>query len=114
MTIQYVYYGEIKEDKMEAWIKWWRNEENVRKFKETMTEGMTLKGIYVAISGTASYDYEMWVELDNWGVLDKDRENQRQAALFREFIQEHGIVDKWQRTRAFRTVHDVKSPIMDI
>lgn len=113
-TIQYVWYGEIKEGKMEAWIKWWRNEENMRRYKEALTEGMTLKGIYLGINGTVSYDYEMWFEVDNWGVLDKDRENPKTAALFKEFFEEHGFVDKWARTRAFRTVHDVKSPILDV
>jgi hypothetical protein len=113
MTIQYVWYGEIKEGKMEAWIKWWRNEENVRKYKEALTEGMTLKGIYIGINGTVPYDYEMWFEIDDWGVLDKDRENEKMAALFREFVAEHGMVDKWGRTRMFRTVHDVKSPMWD-
>ncbi len=113
MTIQYVWYGEFNEGKSEAWIKYWRDEENVRKWREAATEGMTLKGIYVAINGTASYDWELRFELENWAVLDKDRDNQRTATLFREFVEEHGYTQKWARTRVFRTVHDVKSPLFD-
>ena len=78
-----------------------------------MTEGMTLTGVYVVINSTAKHDYELWYEIDNWQVLDKDRENTQNSALFREFFEEHGDTDEWTRTKALRTVHDVRSALFD-
>ncbi len=114
MTIQYVWYGKLKEDKQTEWIKFWRNEENIRRLNEVMTEGMRFKGVYVVINGTASHDYEIWYELDNWAVLDKDRENPRSTELFKEFFEKFGYTDEWSQTKALRTVHDVKSALGDL
>ena len=71
-----VYYGKFK-GFMESkkFIDWFLNEENMRNYKAAFTEGMKLVDIYFPILGTADHDVEMWMEVDNWAVLDKDRDN---------------------------------------
>ncbi len=113
MPIQWVWYGKLKDEKFQPWLEWWRNEDNMKRVKETATEGMKFMGLYVTINSTVEHDYELWWELENWAVLDRERDNEESAELMKDLFKEHGWVWEWNRTKVFRTVHDVKSPIFD-
>jgi len=107
------FYGELKENKSHDYIKWWRDEENVKKFKESLTEGMKFLNIYFTINQTAKHDYEIWYEVDNWAVLDKARNNKKMTALNRGVYEKMGMPIKWSLMKVFRSATDVKNPLFD-
>ncbi|MHA2403394.1 MAG: hypothetical protein ACXADH_10425 [Candidatus Kariarchaeaceae archaeon] len=114
MPIQYVWYGKYKEDKAMDSINWWRNEENIKRYKELLTEGMKFIGMFITIEGTADHDWELWLELDNWGVLDKNRGNKELNQFMKEsFFDKFGFANDWMKTKAFRTATDVRHAFLD-
>ena len=103
--------GKFKNYKMsQGFMAWFRNEENMAKYKASLTEGMKLVDIYFPILDTADHEVEIWFEMENWAVLDKDRENDKMKAVLTEMVQELGIdIFEWSRSKALRTLHDVQS-----
>jgi len=93
----------------QSFIAWFRNEENMAKYKAALTEGMKLVEIYFPILETADHDVETWFEIDNWAVMDKDRVNNKMKSLITELVQEIGIdIFEWSKSKALRTLHDVQ------
>lgn len=107
------FYGEFKEEKGPEFINWWRDEANVKKFKENMTPGMKLVDVFFTINQTAKHDFEIWYEVDNWGVLDKDRENKKMQNFQKELYEKYGNFFQWALMKVLRTATDVKHPRLD-
>lgn len=102
------WYGKIKEGKVSDYAKFWRNKENVEQLKNSLTDGMKLIGVYFTILDTTDYDVEVWYEIDNWEVLDRDRENSKMREFNKQIYEKYGNVLEWSRSKVFRSAVDVK------
>jgi hypothetical protein len=100
-----IWYGTFKDLKAPAWIKWMR--QNRSKIDDAQVSGSKYIETYLTINGTADHDFEMWFEIDNWEVLDRDRGNQKVVEINKEIFKEMGLTFDWTRTRFLRTVDDV-------
>ncbi len=111
ITMYWVTYGKFRSYiDNQGFIAWFRNEGNMAKYKAALTDGMKLVEIYFPILNTAEHEVEIWFKIDNWAVLDKDRENEKIRAVLTEMIRELGVdMFEWIRTKALRTLHDVQS-----
>ncbi|MFX1284583.1 MAG: hypothetical protein ACFFB5_13060 [Promethearchaeota archaeon] len=101
-----VWYGKFKELKDAAWIKWMRK--NKKRIEEVLIPGMKFIGVYIIINATADHDFEMWYEIDNWAVLDRERDNKKAEELNLEMFAEIGMPFEWMHTKFLRTLDDVK------
>lgn len=110
ITMYWVTIGKFRNYKSnQGFIAWFRNEGNMTKYKAAQTDGMKLVEIYFPILNTADHDVEMWFEIDNWTVLDRDRENEKIRAVLTEMVGEHGPdMFEWMKTKFLRTLHDVQ------
>ncbi|MHA2053616.1 MAG: hypothetical protein ACXAB2_12610 [Candidatus Hodarchaeales archaeon] len=104
----WVSYGEFKQLKNIDYLKWFQK--NRTRIEESLVDGMKLIDFYVVINSTADHDFEMWFEIDNWAVLDRERDNPKAVKLNQEMFEEMGIPIKWMRTKALRTISDTKDP----
>ena len=104
----FVQYGTLKEGKIIDFAKFWRNKENVDRLKSALTDGMKFLGVYFTILNFEDYDFEVWYEIDNWEVLDRDRENQKMKELNQELFKKYGYAFESVRTKVLRSVEDVK------
>ncbi|MHA2224629.1 MAG: hypothetical protein ACXAC8_05465 [Candidatus Hodarchaeales archaeon] len=102
----WVWYGKFKESKDIDHMKWFQK--NRSRLEESLTNGMRLIDYYMVINSTADHDYEMWFEIDNWAVLDRDRDNQKMVELNQEMFKEMGMPFEWIRSKALRTISDTK------
>lgn len=102
----WVWYGKFKELKDIEYMKWFQK--NRSRIEEVLVDGMKLIDFYVVINGTAEHDFEVWYEIDNWEVLDRERDNPKEVELNQEMFKEMGIFFDWVRTKALRTISDTK------
>ena len=63
-------FGRFKELKAKLFVDWFTNENNLKKFKEALPDGVRFKGAFLVSFGHADHDYEIWYEVDNYAVLD--------------------------------------------
>ena len=103
----YVGYGRFKELKGKIWSDWLSNEENVKKFQNALPKGARFVGAYMIVAG-AEHDYEIWYEIDNWGVLDTWRDHEPWGKLVEELAKESGFLWKWGNVKFLRAVNNMK------
>lgn len=97
------WYGKIKQNLLGEFFKFWSSNDNIEKFKATLTDGMKLAGIYFVILQTDNHDVEFWYEMDNWEVLDRDRLNSKHFEVLPESL--HAPYE-WRRVKVMRSPND--------
>ena len=102
----WVWYGKLKNLEDIEYMKWFQK--NRSRIEEVLVDGMKLVDFYVVINSTAEHDFEVLYEIDNWEVLDRDRDNTKMVELNKEMFKEMGIPFDWIRTKALRTISDTK------
>ena len=100
------WYGKIVPSKIGGFAEWWMNKENLGRVRNSMTEGMRFVGIYFVILQTDSHDVEMWYEMDNWEVLDRDRFNKKFDEINNELYEKLGNFYEWRRMKVMRSPED--------
>ena len=92
---------------MGKFAEWWGKKENIDRVKNSLTEGMRFVGIYFVILQTDDHDVEIWYEMDNWEVLDRDRFNKKFDEINSELYEKLGNYYVWRRVKVLRTPDDV-------
>ena len=105
----YIAFGRFKELKMKVFADWFMNEENVRKLQEAIPDGARFKGAFLVDEGHADHEWEIWYEIDNYGVLDNwtyDK-NPKLKEFGEEIAKTLGVIYKWGRGKFLKPVSDI-------
>ncbi len=107
----YITSGSFKEGKAKVFQDWWTKEENIKKLKDSLPNGVKHIGTYVVVVSSADHDFEQWWELDNWASLDAwkkevDNPNSNYHKTMKELKKELRGVVEFGRTKFLRPVKE--------
>lgn len=105
----YIGYGKFRPLKAKGFVDWFNNKDNVKKLQASIPDGARFVGAFLTTIGHADHDYEIWYEIDNYGVLDNwTNKNPKVKSFGEEIAREFGLIAKWAHTRILKPVSDVE------
>lgn len=109
-----VAYGKFKMGRRFEFINWFRNEDNVRNFKESLPEGVEFRNIYFVDRG-ADHDFEIVYEISGYAVLDKwNMHNEKLKAQMQRFMLDLGFYAESFNEKFLKSLEEIDTIDEDV
>ncbi|MHA2101351.1 MAG: hypothetical protein ACW99A_22060 [Candidatus Kariarchaeaceae archaeon] len=107
-------YGKFKVGRGFDFYNWFRNEDNLRKFKESLPEGVEFKNIYFVDRG-ADHHFEIVYKISGYAVLDKwNMHNEKFKAQMQQFMLDIGFYTESFNEKFLKTIDEFDAMDEDV
>ena len=107
-TMYYIAYGKFRPLRAKGFVDWFNNKDNVKKLQDSLPDGARFVGAFLTTLGHADHDYEIWYEIENYGVIDNwNNKNPKVKAFAEEIAKNFGLIAEWANVRTLKPVSDV-------
>ncbi len=102
-----VYYGKFKMGRGFDFVNWFRNPENMEKFKNSLPEGVKYKNIYFVDRG-ADHHFEIVYEISGYAVLDQwNFHNLQFKNQMQSFLMDLGFYTEEDNEKFLRSIDEI-------
>lgn len=103
-----VAYGKFKPGRIFDFVNYFKNEEKLAKFKESLPNGVEFINAYIVDRGQADHHFELVYQFDSYVALDEWGVSEKSLRFMEGFIRDLGLYTDSFKEKFIKTVDEFK------